>query len=112
MLGPQVATQGAMPVRRDIQAEAATPALLHASRTSLRVLLLGVGVVLVLYLSWRIVMPFLPALCWAFALALIGNPIYAWLIRRRLPRNLAALSVIILTAIVVVGPAVALAGIG
>ena len=82
----------------------------HSSRQFARTLALGVGVLLLLYLCWRIIMPFLPALCWAFALALIGDPIYEWLARRRLPRNLAALSIIILTAIVVIGPAVALAG--
>jgi predicted PurR-regulated permease PerM len=92
-----------------IEVEAGTPPALGVNSTSLRVLLLGVSVLLVLYLCWRIVMPFLPALCWAFAVALIGDPIYAWLIRRRLPRNLAALS-IILTAIVVIGPAVLLVG--
>ena len=101
----------AMPVRHDdIEAEAGAPTVAGVSRTSLRTLLLGVVVLLLLYLCWRILMPFLPALCWAFALALIGDPIYEWLIRRRLPRNLAALCIIILTAIVVIGPALALAG--
>ena len=100
-----------MPVRHDdIEAEGGTSTVPRVSRTSLRTLLLGVGVLLLLYLCWRIVMPFLPALCWAFALALIGDPIYEWLIRQRLPRNLAALSIIILTAIVVIGPALALTG--
>src|SRR5689334_4045282 len=100
-----------MPVRHhDIEGEAATTSVLGVSRTSLRALLLGVGVLLLLYLCWRMVLPFLPALCWAFALALIGAPIYTWLLRRRLPRNLAALIVIILTAIVVIGPALALVG--
>jgi predicted PurR-regulated permease PerM len=100
-----------MPVRGDdIEAEEGTPTVLRVSRTSLRALLLGVGVLLVFYLCWRIVVPFLPALCWAFALALIGDPIYAWLVRRQLPRNLAALAVIILTAMVLIGPAMALAG--
>ena len=100
----------AMPVRDgDIEAEAGSPTVLRVSGTSLRALLLGVGVLLALYLCWRIVVPFLPALCWAFALALIGDPIYVWLVRRRLPRNLAALGVIILTAMVVIGPAGALA---
>ncbi len=100
-----------MPVRHDdIEEEAGTPAVLGIRRTSLRALLLGVGVLLLLYLCWRMVVPFLPALCWAFALALIGDPIYTWLLRRRLPRNLAALIVILLTAIVVIGPALALAG--
>lgn len=94
----------------DIEAEAGTATIPGVSRTLLRMLLLGVGVLLLLYLCWRIVMPFLPALCWAFALALIGDPIYEWLIRRRLPRDLAALCIIILTAIVVIGPALALAG--
>jgi predicted PurR-regulated permease PerM len=110
VLGPWVATP-CMPIRDDdIEAEAGTPAVMSVSRTSLRGLLLGVGVLLLLYLCWRIVVPFLPALCWAFALALIGDPIYKWLIRQRLPRNLAALSIILLTAIVVIGPAAALAG--
>jgi len=100
-----------MPVHcDDVEAEAGTPSVPVVSRTSLRTLLLGAGVLLLLYLCWRIVLPFLPALCWAFALALIGDPIYRWLIRRRLPRNLAALGIIILTVIVVIGPAVALAG--
>jgi predicted PurR-regulated permease PerM len=88
----------------DIEAEAGTPTVLRVSRTSLRGLLLPVGVLLVLYLCWRIVVPFLPAICWAFALALIGDPIYTWLVRRRLPQNLAALAVIILSAMVVIGP--------
>src|SRR5579863_6138640 len=94
----------------DVEAEAGTQTVLHANRTSLRALLLGVGVLLVLYLCWRIVMPFLPALCWAFALPLIGEPIYAWLVRRGLQANLAALTIVILTAMVVIGPATALAG--
>ena len=100
-----------MPVRHDdIEAEAGTSVVPGVSRMSLRTLPAGVGVLLLLYLSWRIVIPFLPALCWAFALALIGDPVYEWLIRRRLQRNLAALSIIILTAVVVIGPALALAG--
>jgi len=100
-----------MPVRHDhIEAKAGTPVVLRFRATPLPALPLGVGVLLLLYLCWRIVMPLLPALCWAFALALIGDPIYEWLIRRRLPRNLAALFIIILTAVVVIGPALALAG--
>lgn len=70
----------------------------------------GICVVLLLYLCWRIVAPFLPAICWAFALALVAEPIYAWLIGRAVSRNLAALTVIILAAIIVIAPGVALAG--
>lgn len=76
---------------------------------SYRRVAVGIGVVLLLYLCWRIVAPFLPAICWAFALALIAEPIYAWLIGRAASPNLAALAVIILAAIVVIAPSILLA---
>jgi predicted PurR-regulated permease PerM len=67
------------------------------------------GALLMAYLCWRIFVPFLPALCWALALALIAEPIYAWLVRRALPGSLAALMIIILVAVVVIGPGIVLA---
>jgi len=65
---------------------------------------------LVLYLSWRIVLPFLPALCWAFALAVIGQPVYAWLLRTGMPRAAAALAIVILVVLILFGPGALLAG--
>src|SRR5271165_6595258 len=35
------------------------------------------GLLLVVYLCWRIIAPFLAALCWAFALTLIAGPVFA-----------------------------------
>jgi predicted PurR-regulated permease PerM len=69
----------------------------------------AVGALLVVYLCWRIVAPFLTAVCWAFALALIAEPTYAWLLRRSLPRSLAALMIIVFVAVLVVGPGTVLA---
>ena len=100
-----------MPAHLDqIETDPASPTFRNINVESFRRLLLGIGALLVLYLCSRIVLPFLPAICWAFALALIGEPLYAWLLRQWLPRNLAALSIIILATIAVLGPGVVLAG--
>ena len=93
-----------------IETEPGAPTFRHSRLESFRPLLLGIGVLLVVYLCSRLVLPFLPAICWAFALALIGEPIYSWLVRRRLPRNLAALSIVILATAAVIGPGVILTG--
>jgi predicted PurR-regulated permease PerM len=77
--------------------------------SSLRPFVMAAGTLLVLYLCWRMVSPFLPALCWAFALTLILDPAYQWLLRRGLPRGLAALAIIVLTGVLLVGPSAALA---
>jgi predicted PurR-regulated permease PerM len=63
----------------------------------------------VIYLCWRIVEPFITAVSWAFALALIVRPAYIWLLRRKLPQTLAALALVCLTVIALIGPAAALA---
>jgi len=78
--------------------------------SSLRPLLTAAGTLLLLFLCWRMVSPFLPALCWAFALALILAPAYQWLLRRGLPPGLAAFAFIVLIGVLVVGPGAALAG--
>ena len=93
-----------------IETDEGAPTFRHSRLESFRPLLLGIGALLVLYLCSRIVLPFLPAICWAFALALIGEPIYSWLVRRRLPRNVAALSIVILATAAVIGPGVVLTG--
>lgn len=76
----------------------------------IRPLALVAGSLLVIYLCWQILLPFLPALCWAFVLASIMEPIYAWLLRRGLPRSFAAVTIVFLVAFAVTGPAVVLAG--
>ena len=49
-------------------------------RTSALALLAATG--LVFYLCWKIAQPFVPALAWALALAIIGSRLHRWLLRR------------------------------
>jgi predicted PurR-regulated permease PerM len=67
------------------------------------------AVALVIYLCWRILLPFLPALCWAFALAVIAGNVYRRL-AKIMARNLAAAITVVLSAVVVILPAILLAG--
>jgi predicted PurR-regulated permease PerM len=69
-------------------------------------LILATGAVLLGYLCWRLVAPFLPAICWALGLAIIVEPIHAWLLRKSRARNLAALLVILLVLGFVTGPGI------
>jgi predicted PurR-regulated permease PerM len=63
---------------------------------------------LMIYLCWRIIAPFITALSWAFALALIVRPAYGWLLRRGVPRTFAAVAFVSLTVVAVIGPATVL----
>jgi predicted PurR-regulated permease PerM len=67
-----------------------------------------VGSVLLLFLCWLIVKPFLPAVCWAFGLALIVQPFHQWLCRKVSRGNLAAAVSVIVIAVVLVAPAILL----
>jgi predicted PurR-regulated permease PerM len=67
------------------------------------------AVLVVVYLCWRILLPFLPALCWAFALAVIAGNVYSRLARVMAP-NLAAAITVVLCAVVVIVPVILLAG--
>lgn len=49
-------------------------------RTSALALLAATG--LAFYLCWKIAQPFVPALAWALALAIIGSRLHRWLLRR------------------------------
>lgn len=74
----------------------------------LRFAMLIFGGVLIGYLCWLIVKPFLTALCWALALAVIADPIKCWMLRKSIPRSVAALLLIVLVLTVVIGPCVLL----
>lgn len=59
---------------------------------------------LTVYLCYLVVEPFLPALAWALALAVIAHPVHRWLLRR-LPRpNLCAAITVVMVAVLIVGP--------
>jgi hypothetical protein len=81
---------------------------LRAGVQSLRPLLLGIGAVLLAYLCLRMVTPFLPAVCWALALAIVAEPIRACLLRRIVPRSITALIIITVVLAVLIGPGVIL----
>ncbi len=57
----------------------------------------------VLYLCYRLALPFVPALTWALALAVVAYPLHEWLRRRLKQRtHVAALTVLAVTVIIVV----------
>jgi len=58
---------------------------------------------LVLYLCWQIVLPFVNAFVWAFAIAVACSPLRQWFFAR-LPRAAAALLIIALLLIVILAP--------
>ena len=82
---------------------------LRASILSPRPLLFGIGVALIGYLCWRILLPFLPAVCWALALAIIAEPMRAWLSRKSVPPSVTAVIVIVFVLTLAVGPGTLLA---
>src|SRR5690606_6520514 len=74
------------------------------SRERVLTLVLLVATGLAVYLCYRLSRPFLPALAWALALAVIAHPLHAWLERRLHLTNLAAGVAVVLVAVVVVAP--------
>jgi predicted PurR-regulated permease PerM len=68
-----------------------------------------IGIALIAYLCWRLLLPFLPAVCWALALAIIAEPMRAWLSRKSVPPSVTAVIVIVLVLTLAVGPGTLLA---
>ena len=67
-------------------------------------LLLWAFAAFVTYLCWLLVASFVPALAFGFALAMLGQPIYAWLLRRLKSANVAALVAVVLICLTIVVP--------
>lgn len=72
---------------------------------------MGLGFLLLLtaivfYLCWRMAAPFLSALTWALAIALVAGPVHRWLELRIKNRNLAAFLSVILVTVTIIGPGV------
>ena len=63
-----------------------------------------VAVTLVVYLCWLLVAPFLPALAFAFALAMLGEPLFGWLAKVLRGRNAAAFVSVFLICLILVVP--------
>ena len=76
------------------------------SRERSLVLVLTVATALAFYVCYRLARPFLPALAWALALAVIAHPVHQWVARRVKSANLAAGLAVTLVAVVLIAPAV------
>src|SRR5262245_51056008 len=61
--------------------------------------------ILLAYLCYVVALPFLPALAWAAALAVIVYPVHAWLSRRMRRDTGAALVSVFLVTVIIVVPA-------
>jgi len=59
---------------------------------------------LILYACLLLVEPFLPALTWALALAVLANPVHEWLRRRVRRRNVAAGLTVLFVILILIGP--------
>lgn len=79
------------------------------SRERLLTLALILAFLLALYLCWLIISPFLTAIAWALALAIVGHPVHAWLSRHIDSRGLSAGLAVALVAVVLIAPAVLVA---
>lgn len=76
------------------------------TRVHVRTLVLTLITALGIYLCYRMSLPFLAALAWALALAVLFAPLQTWLERKMKQASLAALSAVMLIALIVVVPAV------
>ncbi len=73
------------------------------SRSHIQSLLLIVATAAGLYLCYRLLLPFLPALAWALALAVLFTPLHRWFeTKLRRPGVAAGVSVLVVTLIVAV----------
>src|SRR5919108_6393611 len=74
------------------------------SRERALVFVLLAATAVAVYVCYRLAHPFLPALAWALALAVVAYPLYAWLFARVNRPNLAAGLAVVLVAILLIGP--------
>jgi predicted PurR-regulated permease PerM len=89
--------------------EAAPPDAGWLSRERALAMVLVGFTVLAVYLCWLLVAPFLSAIAWAVALALVSYPVYEWLRLHVHSQNLAACITVALVALVLVAPTALLA---
>jgi predicted PurR-regulated permease PerM len=68
-------------------------------------LVLIIATALAFYLCYRLVRPFLAALAWALALAVVAHPLHEWVARRIHHANIAAVLSVVIVTIILVAPA-------
>jgi predicted PurR-regulated permease PerM len=74
------------------------------SRSRVQALVLLVATALALYLCYRLVQPFVPALSWGLALAVVGYPLHKAICRRIPHATVAAALTVTVIAVVIIGP--------
>lgn len=75
------------------------------SRNHVHTLLLMAVTVVGIYFSYRLAAPFLPALTWSLALAILFAPLHRWLESKVKSPNLAATICVLLVVVIVIVPA-------
>lgn len=76
------------------------------TRERILVLVLAVITIVVFYLCYLLTAPFVPALAWALAIAVVAHPLHEWLRRRLTPPSLVAALAVVLVTATIVTPAV------
>ena len=76
------------------------------TRERIMVIVLAVITVFFFYLSYKLVLPFLPALTWAVAIAVVAYPVHDWMQRRIKRKSLVAGIAVLAVTVVILGPAV------
>jgi predicted PurR-regulated permease PerM len=73
-----------------------------------RVLVLALAAVTVafFYLCYRLALPFLPAITWALAIAVVAHPLHQWMQRRLNGKSLAAGLTVLIVTMVLLAPAI------
>jgi predicted PurR-regulated permease PerM len=78
------------------------------SRERLLTITLALVSLITFYVCYLITLPFLPALAWALALAIVGHPVHAWLSRKLPNENIAAVITVMLVVVILVLPGLVL----
>jgi len=90
---------------RETKATAVPVANSWGSRSQVQTLVLMAATILGIYLCYRLALPFLSALSWALALAVLFTPFHRWLESKAKHPNLAAAVSVLMVGLIVVIPA-------
>jgi predicted PurR-regulated permease PerM len=94
---------------RDLPSDRLPAADERVSQGNMHLAALAVLTAVAGYLCYRLAVPFLPALAWALALAVITYPMHAWIRRRLKYENLSAAVSVLLVVLIIVIPALVVA---
>lgn len=93
-------------MERDAEREGSEQPKSWWTREHVQVLVLLGATVVGLALCYLLAQPFLPALAWALALAVVAHPAHAWILQRVRHENFAAVLAVALVAVIVVAPSI------